>query len=160
VWDTRGVPNGTYYLYVVATDGLNTTRRYATGRLVVNNSVAGDTTKPIGALESANTVTNGSGVVDVHGWALDNVQVASVQLLVDGTPVGHPTTGIFRPDIRDLNPNYPDCSNSGFQMSYDPSGLPPGTHSLTIAVYDTAGQRTLLGGASAGGDTAGIFVPA
>ena len=55
------MPNGTYYLYIVISDGFNTTRRYATGRLVVNNAVAGDTTRPIGALESANTVTNTAG---------------------------------------------------------------------------------------------------
>ena len=158
-WDTRGVPNGTYYLYIVITDGLNTTRRYATGRLVVNNAGAADTTKPVGALETANTIAGGGGVVDVHGWTLDNVQVASVQLLVDGTPTARPTTGLFRPDIRNLNPGYPDCSQSGFQINFDTSTLAPGTHSLTVAVYDTAGNRTLLGGAAAGGDTAGIYVP-
>ena len=160
IWDTRGVPNGTYYLYIVISDGFNTTRRYATGRLVVNNAVAGDTTKPIGALESANTVTNASGPINVQGWALDDVQLASVQVLIDGTPDARPATGVFRPDIRDLHPNYPDASHAGFQMTYDPSGLSPGTHSLTVAVYDTAGNRTLLGGAASGTDTVGIYVAA
>jgi len=160
LWDTRGVPNGTYYLYAVASDGLNTTRRYATGRLVVNNAIAGDTTKPIGALESPNAVTNASGSVNVQGWALDNVQIASVQVLIDGTPMARPATGIFRPDIRDIYPNYPDASQSGFQMSFDTTGLGPGTHSLTVAVYDTAGNRTLLGGAASGTATIGVYVPA
>ena len=159
IWDTRGVANGTYYLYAIVTDGLNTTRRYATGRLVVANSGSADTTPPVGALESANTVTNASGVVTVTGWTLDNVQVASVQLLVDGTPVARPATGVFRPDIRDLNPGYPDCSQAGFTTTFDSSGLGPGTHSLTVAVYDTSGNRTLLGGAASGSDTVGIYVP-
>ncbi len=159
VWDTRGIANGTYYVYAVITDGLNTTRRYATGRLTIANATAGDTTKPIGMLETANTVTSASGTVNVQGWALDNVQVASVQLLIDGTAVGRPTTGIFRPDVRNGQPSYPDCSEAGFQMNYNASGLGPGTHSLTVAVYDTAGNRTLLGGAAAGQDTAGIYTP-
>ncbi len=160
VWDTRGVANGTYYIYAVITDGLNTTRRYATGRLVVNNAGAADTTAPVGALETANTVTNSSGIVNVTGWTLDNVQVASVQVLVDGTPVARPTMAVFRPDIRDLNPGYPDCSQAGFTTTYNPSGLGPGTHSLTVAVYDTSGNRKLLGGAASGADTVGIYVPA
>jgi hypothetical protein len=159
-WDTRGVANGTYFLYAVITDGLNTTRRYATGRLVVNNPGAADTTKPFGALETTNTVTSASGVVNVQGWALDNVQIASVQLLVDGTPVARPTTGIFRPDVRNANPSFPDCSESGFQTSYNASGLGQGTHSLTVAVYDTAGNRALLGGAASGQETVGIYIPA
>lgn len=160
LWDTRGVPNGTYFVYAVISDGLNTTRRYATGRLKVDNSAAGDVTPPVGALETVNTVTNASGPTAVTGWALDNVQVASVQLLVDGTPVARPSTGVFRPDVRNLNPGLPDCSEGGFTMTYDPSALGPGTHSLTVAVYDTAGNRTLLGGPAAGAETPGIYVPA
>jgi hypothetical protein len=161
IWDTRGVPNGTYYVYAVISDGLNTTRRYATGRLVVNNGAAGDTTAPIGALDPSTptTVTSGSGVVNVQGWALDNVQIASVQLLVDGTAVGRPATGIFRPEVREAHPNYPEASEAGFQMSFNTSGLGAGPHSLTVAVYDTAGNRTLLGGTASGGDTAGVYVP-
>ena len=160
IWDTRGVPNGTYFVYAVITDGLNTTRRYATGRLKIDNAASGDVTPPIGALETANTITNASGVTTVTGWTLDNVQVASVQLLIDGTPVGRPTTNVFRPDVRNLNPSFPDCSEGGFTMSYNPAGLGPGTHSLTVAVFDTSGNRTLLGGPAAGLDTAGIYVPA
>lgn len=160
LWDTRGVPNGTYFVYAVINDGLNTTRRYATGRLKIDNAGAADVTPPVGALETANTITNASGVTTVTGWTLDNVQVASVQLLIDGTPVGRPTTNVFRPDVRNLNSSYPDCSEGGFTMSYNPAALGPGTHSLTVAVYDTSGNRTLLGGPAAGADTVGIFIPA
>lgn len=159
-WDTRGVPNGTYYVYAVITDGLNTTRRYATGRLKIDNAGSADVNPPLGALETANTITNASGPTTVTGWALDNVQVASVQLLIDGTPVARPATGVFRPDIRNLNPGFADCSEAGFTIVYNPAGLGPGTHSLTVAVYDTAGNRTLLGGPAAGADTVGIYVPA
>lgn len=160
LWDTRGVPNGTYFVYAVITDGQNTTRRYSTGRLKIDNAGSADVTPPVGALETANTITNASGVTTVTGWALDNVQVASVQLLIDGTPVARPTTGVFRPDVRNLNSSLPDCSEGGFTMSYNPAGLGPGTHSLTVAVFDTSGNRTLLGGAAAGADTVGIFIPA
>ncbi|MBK6427322.1 MAG: hypothetical protein IPF82_14295 [Blastocatellia bacterium] len=160
LWDTRGVPNGTYFVYAVINDGLNTTRRYSTGRLKIDNAGSADVTPPVGALETANTITNASGVTTVTGWALDNVQVASVQLLIDGTPVARPTTGVFRPDVRNLNSSLPDCSEGGFTMSYNPAGLGPGTHSLTVAVFDTSGNRTLLGGAAAGADTVGIFIPA
>lgn len=160
LWDTRGVPNGTYFLYAVINDGQNTTRRYSTGRLKIDNAGSADATPPVGALETANTITNASGVTTVTGWALDNVQVASVQLLIDGTPVARPTTGVFRPDVRNLNSSLPDCSEGGFTMSYNPAGLGPGTHSLTVAVFDTSGNRTLLGGAAAGADTVGIFIPA
>jgi hypothetical protein len=159
VWNTSGVPNGTYFLYAAISDGLNTTRRYATGRLVVANATAPDATAPIGALETANTVTSSSGIVDVRGWTLDNVQVASVELLVDDVPVALPSTRLFRPDIRDQNPTMPDASQAGFQMFYDPSGLPPGTHSLSIGVYDTAGNRSVFGASAPPvGDTPGIFI--
>jgi hypothetical protein len=160
VWNTTGVPNGVYFVYAVISDGLNTTRRYATGRIVVNDAGAADVVAPIGGLETPTTVTSSSGIVDVRGWTLDNVQVASVELLIDGVPVARPATRLFRPDVRDANPTMPDASQAGFQMAFDSSVLGPGTHTLAVGVFDTAGNRTVLGSGPVAGDTAGIYVPA
>jgi len=43
-WNTSGLPNGTYYLYAVASDGLNQNRAYAGGPVIVNHASGGSPT--------------------------------------------------------------------------------------------------------------------
>jgi hypothetical protein len=83
-----------------------------------------------------------SGIFNVTGWALDSTTgigtaISSVQILVDGNPVGTATYGSGRPDVCGFYPNRPGCPNVGFSYMLDTRGLTPGAHTVTAAAVDS-----------------------
>jgi hypothetical protein len=85
-----------------------------------------------------------SGGVLVAGWALDNTSVvgtalSSVEVLVDGMPVGSAIYGQSRPDVCNVYPGRPGCPNVGFSYQLDLSTLSPGSHTITVSARDTDG---------------------
>ena len=87
------------------------------------------------------------GVINASGWALDFNGVRSVQVLVDGHPVGNATYGLPRPDV-DLAyyfPGFPSVSTPGWQFQLDTTQLNNGEHFLDAIVTDNLGATTYLG---------------
>ena len=85
-----------------------------------------------------------SGTATLSGWALDNTTtvgtaIASVQLSVDGTPVGSATYGVNRADVCDAYPGRPGCPNVGFTYPLSLSALSPGPHTIMVSATDTEG---------------------
>ena len=102
-----------------------------------------------------------SGVIQVGGWALDDVMVTKVELRSDMSfwpYIGdlYYTCGT-RPDIRVTYPNYPnnDCAGWGYMWltnsmsaTNDPQTGQPlegTTHQFYLRVYDSAGQYADIG---------------
>jgi len=142
VWDTSAVQNGTYYIYGVASDGLNSTSHIASGRLVVNNGGLSIPDSPILSLEAptANQVVCNS--LQVKGYALEPdifEDVAAVEVWVDGNLYN----SIFPPYIYSIaaKANYPDkdSSNSGFDQSLDFSSFGAGAHTILIKAVSAHG---------------------
>jgi len=83
---------------------------------------------------------NGStvaGPVTVSGWTLDNATVINgVQVLVDGSPVGTATYGIYRPDVCNVYPGRPGCPNVGYSFTWDSTTVAPGNHTITVSAAD------------------------
>jgi hypothetical protein len=86
-----------------------------------------------------------SGIMKVHGWALDWQGVQSVQVLVDGEPVGTATYGLGRPLITPVYPGYPDRALPGWELSYDTTEFSNGEHYLEVVVTDDLGADTYIG---------------
>ena len=87
------------------------------------------------------------GVVTTTGWALDFNGVQSVQILVDGHPVGNATKDLPRPDL-DLAyfyPGFPSVGTPGWQFLLDTTKLNNGEHFLDVIVTDTMGVTTYIG---------------
>jgi hypothetical protein len=135
-WNTAGFTPGAHTVTVSATD---TDATPDTG--VANVSVTITAAPPSVHIDlpAAGPVLSGS--VMVAGWAVDNTSavgtaISSVQVLVDGQPVGNATYGVSRPDVCTAYPGRPGCPYVGFTYALDTSGLSPGSHSLTVSATD------------------------
>ncbi|HEY3568262.1 MAG TPA: hypothetical protein VGP73_10060 [Thermoanaerobaculia bacterium] len=87
------------------------------------------------------------GVVTTTGWALDWNGVSSIQVLVDGHPVGNATYGFPRPDVFQLSyyPGFPSSGAPGWQFQLDTTQLNNGEHFLDVIVTDNLGVTTYIG---------------
>lgn len=88
-----------------------------------------------------------AGVTRVHGWAVeDNAGVAEVALMVNGERAAS-TTEFFRyPDVARFLPGSVDPSHPrvGFEITWDPAGLSPGTHDVALKVITRDGNERIL----------------
>ena len=117
----------------------------AGGTIALSAAAAGGTAAAIPSVQidmpaSGATV---SGTATVAGWAIDNVStvgtaIGSVQVLVDGTPVGAATYGVSRPDVCAAYPGRAGCPNVGFSYSLNTATLAPGSHTITVTTTDSA----------------------
>ena len=149
VLPTSGIADGTYYVYAVASDGLNTSSRLASGRLVVRNQGGVARSAPILSLESP---TNGQSVcstIQVKGFSLltDKLErVTGIELLYGGTTVGVLEPRSFSPAARSAyNPSAYESSNSGFNGSFDTSAWPAGSNVVEVRAYSPDGVITSSG---------------
>ena len=142
VWDASATPDGTYYVFAEVSDGINSYRRLATGRLVVDKARAADTLAPI--FEVANPVAGATvyDTLNVAGYALDNLQLATIEARVDGQLIGSFGTGLFNPAARNLAPKFAESSNAGFFSTLSLSGVSAGARTLELKAIDTAGNHT------------------
>lgn len=145
LWDTSGVPSGTYYVYAVVNDGYNTTSRLATGEIVVDHGRAQDTTGPILEVEAPSAGLEFDDTLQFKGFALDGIQIATVEAHIDGELLASVQPDKFHLDARDAyTGSYPDAGNAGFDGFYDTSAIRTGDHSFTATAYDTAGNTTTV----------------
>jgi hypothetical protein len=105
-----------------------------------------DKLAPFGVLETpdvrATLNNNGSG----SGWALDNVGISRVEVLIDGQKATDAIYGLSRPDIAALwGTTFPNSSQSGFSFVLDTTKFTTGEHTLAIRLSDAAGNTTVIG---------------
>lgn len=144
LWDTSALPNGRYYIYAVATDGLNTTKRLAWGSVVVSHDGRGVRQSPILSLDSPTTGYSACNTIQVKGYAIqpDRYEdISGVEVQIDGQVQGMITPSLYSPRaVQD----YPalDSSSSGFNTSYDVSTLSPGAHTISLRAISSDGAST------------------
>lgn len=141
LWDTSALPAGKYYVYLVADDGLNSTRRLAGGRLEIKRDWE-DSTPPVLFLEAPSANYSFNSWLQLKGYALDNIQVAQVELYLDDELLATAHPSLFNFAARSAYPSWADASNAGFDELVDTSGLAFGQHTLRVDVFDTAGNKT------------------
>ncbi len=104
-----------------------------------------DRLAPFGNLETPDFRATLTGTVTGTGWALDNLRVATVEVLVDAAKVGDAIYGLARPDIAVVWGQFPNGSNSGFSFALDTTKFSNGDHILSVRVTDGAANVTILG---------------
>jgi subtilisin family serine protease len=122
-WNTAAEPVGAYTL---------TTRAYDNAGNVevsppVNVTVARDTTAPTVSITSPSAGATVRGSVTVQASATDNAQVSRVEYFVDGSLIG-------------------TSSSSPYAISWNPSAVADGDHTLTARAYDPFGNVGISAG--------------
>jgi len=101
-----------------------------------------DILPPFGSLDLPSANQSVSGVVHVAGWMFDNGEVARVDVLVDGAPVGTAAYGVSRPDVATVFPHAPE--RVGFEYRLDCGRLTSGPHRVSVRAVDQSGNVTEL----------------
>lgn len=83
-----------------------------------------------------------SGIGLIGGWAISDVDIASVEVFIDGESIGYAPYGGSRFDVGGAYPGYPNSSASGWAMKWNHGKQTAGSHTLTVVVTDRNGQQT------------------
>lgn len=86
-----------------------------------------------------------TGRVLFQGWALDQDQVAAIEVIVDGNYVGQAQYGFARSDVLAQWPNFINAGMSGWRFEMDTSVLSNARHRVTVRVLDARGNRNEIG---------------
>lgn len=97
------------------------------------------------AIDSPNSsISAYFGTVDFGGWALDpNAAISSVDVFVDGFPLGSATYGGNRQDACNGYRNAPPgCPNVGWNLTVDTTQFANGAHTLAVTSTTVSGQSS------------------
>ncbi len=111
---------------------------------------------PFGYIDIPSPVglTGANGSFPVYGWALDDVAINHIDVVIDGQEVagsvgmGLASTALYglpRPDVAAAFPDVPNSLDSGFQANVDTTALVNGIHILTVWAWDDQGNGRDLG---------------
>lgn len=85
-----------------------------------------------------------TGVVPLHGWALDDNGIQRVDIYVDGVPVGRARYGRQRTAVAAQFPGYPDSEAAGFAFQLDTTRFHNGVHEVRPLAISKTGEKTFL----------------
>jgi hypothetical protein len=77
-------------------------------------------------------------LIPVSGWAIDDVAVSRVEVLVDGSVDGVAAYGSPRPDVAGVYSHAP--TNIGYSYAWDTTKYVNGPHLLNVRVTDITGH--------------------
>jgi hypothetical protein len=104
-----------------------------------------DNLAPFGALETPDHRATLNNTATGSGWALDNVAIGTIEVLVDNNKVAEAIYGLNRPDIGAVWGAFPNAGRSGFSFTFDTTRLSNGDHTLVVRLIDTSGNATVIG---------------
>ncbi len=141
--------NGTFKLHAVATNAVGKSLELGTKTITVDNAHA---TKPFGAIDTpAQGATVGGSDFVNFGWALTPQPAkiptdgSTIQVWLDGAPLGNVTYNNPRSDIDTLFPNYANTFGAvGFRY-IDTAKLANGLHNIAWSVTDNQGRTDGVG---------------
>lgn len=86
----------------------------------------------------------GSGLLPLHGWALDDNGVQAVDILVDGVVAGRAHYQRARAGVTARFPSFPDSALPGFGFELDTTRYRNGLHSVAVRIRSRAGEVVTL----------------
>ncbi len=141
--------NGTFTLYVIATDKDGHQITLGTKTITCDNVNA---VKPFGAID---TPTQGGTASENdfinHGWALTPMpnsiptNGSTINVIVDGVNLGHPTYNNYRADIAELFPGYANSGGGAGHFEIDTTAYANGVHTIAWTATDNAGNSDGIG---------------
>jgi hypothetical protein len=147
---TNALPNGgngTFTFHAMVRDSLRQT--WLGPRTVTIDNASSPL--PFGAIDTPASGETVSGVIAVQGWAMTPgsamipVDGSSIDVVVDGVVVGHPSYNHARPDVQALFPGYTNSSAPGGVFMLDTRTMTNGLHTIAWVVRDNAGNAKGIG---------------
>lgn len=144
-----GQGNGTFDFTVYAKDKEGSTVSIGTRRITSDNANA---TKPFGFIDTPAQGGTASGASYVNfGWVLTQankiipIDGSTIQVMVDGVPIGTVDYNHFRPDIAAAFPGLQNSNGAvGFKI-LDTTTLTNGLHTISWTVQDSGGAVEGIG---------------
>ena len=141
--------DGVYRIHALAADEEGNTTDLGAKVITVDNAHA---TLPFGAIDTPaqGATVSGSGYVN-FGWALTPlpnkipVDGSTINVWVDGQPLGHPVYNNFRQDIADLFPSYLNSNGAVGYFYLDTTKYADGLHTIAWSVVDNGGRESGIG---------------
>ena len=100
-----------------------------------------DAAQPFGSFGGIEGGGNaGAGVIGLHGWALDDDGVASVDIVVDGLVAGRAHYGRSRPGVAQQYPTFPNSDAAGYVFALDTTQYLNGLHRVWARVTSLSGE--------------------
>jgi len=150
---TNVLPNdgsGTYALQAVAADSLGHETILGTKTIYCDN--LGINAKPFGAIDTPTSGGTASGSDFINfGWVLPSLfnsiptDGSTINVWVDGVPLGHPVYNQYRQDIAALFPQYNNSDGAGGYFYLDTTRYENGMHTISWSVTDDAGKTDGIG---------------
>ena len=148
---TNALPNGgsgTYRLWAFADDVEGHTSLLGTRTFTAENGAA---TRPFGAIDTPGSGDTVTGTIVNFGWVLTPppgivpVDGSTIDVVIDGLSIGHPTYNFFRADIAALFPGYTNAGGAVGYLVLDTTGLSNGLHTIAWVVRDDLGRAEGIG---------------
>jgi ELWxxDGT repeat protein len=144
-----GQGNGPFTLYAYAHDPEGHVTLLGSRAITCTNAAA---TRPFGTIDTPAQGHSVSGsAYNVFGWALTPqpgtipTDGSTLQVYVDGVPLGHPTYDLYRSDIATLFPGYANSDGAVGLFVLDTTTLSNGIHTIAWAVTDDLGRSDGIG---------------
>jgi hypothetical protein len=144
-----GQGNGPFTLHAYAHDPEGHVTLLGSKTITCTNATA---TKPFGTIDTpAQGQTVSGSACNVFGWALTPLPAAiptngsTLQVYVDGSPLGHPTYNLYRSDIATLFPGYANSNGAVGLFVLDTTTLANGLHTIAWSVTDDLGRSDGIG---------------
>jgi hypothetical protein len=141
LWGTSAVPDGSYWIYAVISDGLNSNTRLSGGPVTISHSRPQNAAAPVLSVDTPGEGATLYNTFIATGFALDDIQLAAVNVLVDGVFVQSFLPDRFNAQAQAAYGTWAESGNSGFRTLIDLSSIQPGPHTLQFTAYDTAGNK-------------------
>ncbi len=141
--------NGTFTLHAAAVDKDGRQATLGTKTIILNNAGA---VKPFGAIDTpAQGGTASGGGFDNWGWVLTPppnsipANGSTIDVLVDGVVLGHPTYNNYREDIASFFPGYSNSNGAAGYFELDTTAYENGVHTIQWTAVDNAGNSDGIG---------------
>lgn len=139
--DTTKLTDGTHTFGVTENNANGT--YYSTSQAFTVSNYSGSNPVSI-YIDSPTTLFGIYGSITMSGWAtIPTTQIQSINIAIDGVPVGTAAYGNSRPDVC-LVTTSPSCPNVGWTFVYDTQFQPNGTHTLDVTAITTTGQSSTV----------------
>lgn len=141
--------NGVFTIQVIATDKEGNQTSLGTKTITLDNAHA---INPFGYIDTPSQGGTASGSSYINfGWAITPppniipIDGSTIQVFIDGIPIGHPTYNNYRIDIATLYPEYLNSLGAVGYYYINTKQYPNGVHSIYWVATDNAGNTGGIG---------------